>query len=263
MKETNHRYYRRQRPLFDARLYRARRNGDRNALGHAFRSIRGRAAGGQRSRVPFAPRPRPSPFAFGAEFPRQHLRIQIAGRRSHPVAQRRRIAEGRTSAVEICDPRPIFRSHARPRLHVFRRRPGRARQLRRSGVPASFRGGASGLPQNRRRRRARRNVSLHGRPGVFHQSGIECLSQLGHGRHRHDQLAGGQARARSRALLRHHRDGDRLRLLARGARRRHGNRYSGQPEAERRQCLQGGGGDGGRACRTFANASADRRWRMP
>ena len=58
-------------------------------------------------------------------------------------------------------------------------------------------------------------------------------------------LAGGQARARGRALLRHHRDGDRLRLLARRARCRDGDRYSGEPEAECRQRLQSSGGHGG------------------
>ena len=46
------------------------------------------------------------------------------------------------------------------------------------------------------------------------------LSQLGRRRHRHDQPAGGQARPRSRNLLRHRRHGHRLRLLARRPRRR-------------------------------------------
>ena len=39
--------------------------------------------------------------------------------------------------------------------------------------------------------------------GVFDQGRIERLPQLGHGRDRHDQPAGSQARARGRDLLRH------------------------------------------------------------
>ena len=36
----------------------------------------------------------------------------------------------------------------------------------------------------------------------------------------------------------------------------------GEPDEERRECLQGGGGERWRACPPRANASADRRWRM-
>ncbi len=59
---------------------------------------------------------------------------------------------------------------------------------------------------------------VHGRPAVFHQGGIECVSQPGHGCDRHDQPAGGQAGARSRALLCHRGHGDGLRLLASASR---------------------------------------------
>ena len=48
-----------------------------------------------------------------------------------------------------------------------------------------------------------RHLSLHGRTGFFDQGGIQALSQLGHGRHRHDQPAGSQAGQRSGNLLRH------------------------------------------------------------
>ena len=70
------------------------------------------------------------------------------------------------------------------------------------------------LPRGRRQCEAGRDVSLHGRSGVLHQGRIQRLPQLGHGRHRHDQPAGGQAGARSRDLLRDRRHGDGLRLLA-------------------------------------------------
>ena len=76
------------------------------------------------------------------------------------------------------------------------------------------------VPGRRRPRQEGRYLSLHGGPRVLHESGIGCLSLLGHGRDRHDQPAGGQARARGRNLLRHDRYGHRLRLLASGPRRR-------------------------------------------
>ncbi len=78
------------------------------------------------------------------------------------------------------------------------------------------------LPIGRRHRQERRHLPVHGGPGVLHQGRIEPLPKLGHGRDRHDQSAGGQAGARGGDLLRDRRHGHRLRLLASGARRRHG-----------------------------------------
>ena len=70
------------------------------------------------------------------------------------------------------------------------------------------------LPRGRRQRQSRRHLPLHGRAGVLDQGRVERLPQLGHGRDRHDQPAGSQARPRGRDLLRHRRHGHRLRLLA-------------------------------------------------
>jgi 5'-methylthioadenosine phosphorylase len=53
-------------------------------------------------------------------------------------------------------------------------------------------------------------------PAILDPGRERALSQLGLRRDRHDQHAGGEARARGRDLLRHGRDGDRLRLLASG-----------------------------------------------
>ena len=75
------------------------------------------------------------------------------------------------------------------------------------------------VPRRRRQCEAGRNLSLHGRSGILDQGGIERVPQLGHGRDRHDQPAGSQARARGRDLLRHRRDGHGLRLLASRTRR--------------------------------------------
>ena len=61
---------------------------------------------------------------------------------------------------------------------------------------------------------ARRHLPVHGRPAVFDQGRIQRLSQLGHGRDRHDQPAGSQAGPRGGNLLRHGCDGHGLRLLA-------------------------------------------------
>ena len=66
----------------------------------------------------------------------------------------------------------------------------------------------------------RRHLHGHGGPAVLHARREQPLPQLGLRRDRHDQHARGQARPRGRDLLRDHRHGDRLRLLARGARRR-------------------------------------------
>ena len=54
-----------------------------------------------------------------------------------------------------------------------------------------------GLQESGRNRKTRRNIPLYGRPTVFHESGIECISPPRHGRNRHDQPAGGQASPRS------------------------------------------------------------------
>ena len=53
-----------------------------------------------------------------------------------------------------------------------------------------------------------RHVYLHGRAAVFDQGGVESVSQLGHGRDRHDQSAGSEAGARGGDLLRDGGDGD-------------------------------------------------------
>ena len=46
-------------------------------------------------------------------------------------------------------------------------------------------------------RQAGWDLPVHGGPGLLDAGGIEPLPQLGHGRHRHDQFAGSEARSRS------------------------------------------------------------------
>ena len=70
-------------------------------------------------------------------------------------------------------------------------------------------------------------------PAFSTKSESESYRTVGLRRHRHDEPAGGQARARGRDLLRHDRARDRLRLLAPGPRPRHGGHGHRQPAAER------------------------------
>ncbi len=60
----------------------------------------------------------------------------------------------------------------------------------------------------------RRHLPRHGGPAILHARREPPLSLLGLRRHRHDQHAGGEARARGGDFLRHDRHGDRLRQLA-------------------------------------------------
>ncbi len=56
------------------------------------------------------------------------------------------LAQGGTPAARFRHSRSVLRPHARPRLHIFRRRIGRARQLCRSRLPATGRCGRTVLP---------------------------------------------------------------------------------------------------------------------
>ena len=118
----------------------------------------------------------------------------------------------------------IDRTKARAGV-VLRRRRGRPRRLRRSGLQRP--GGARRTRAAKRGRRARapgRHLRGHRRADVLDARRVAALPQLGRRRHRHDQPARGQARARGGDLLRDHRAVDRLRLLARDRGGRHASR---------------------------------------
>ena len=97
----------------------------RDAVRRAVGAVRHRHAARQAGRVSRAARRRPPAAAVGAELPRQHLRLQDARRRVHPVGERRRQPEGGVQAAGSGDPGPVLRPHARPDLDVLRPRPGR------------------------------------------------------------------------------------------------------------------------------------------
>ena len=60
-----------------------------------------------------AARPGAPALPVGAALPRQHLRLQEARRGAHPVAERRRVAQGGAPAARLRDPRSVRRSHER------------------------------------------------------------------------------------------------------------------------------------------------------
>ena len=84
-----------------------------------------------------------------------------------------------------------------------------------------------------------RHVRVHGRAAVLDRRRVERLPAVGHGHHRHDQPAGGEARARGGDLLRDDCARDGLRLLAPGPRL--GDRRDDHPEPDRRTPRPPGG----------------------
>ena len=92
---------------------------------------------------------------------------------------------------------------------------------------------ADAARDGRRDRPPRRHLREHGRAAVLDAGRVEAVSVVGHGRHRHDEPAGGQARARGGDLLRDARARHRLRLLAPGPRLGDGRPDHREPDAER------------------------------
>ena len=189
--------------------------------------------GGQGGRLSRAARRRTSAAALRAQLPREHLRVQDAGRRALLSASAVGSLKEEYAPLDLVIPDQFF-DRTKGRIstffgnglvghvafaHPFCRSPERHR----------LRGGGCG----RRHGAPRRHLRLHGRPAVLDARRVAALSPVGHGHHRHDQPAGSEARARSRDLLRDHRARHRLRLLASGPRfgdRRDDHR---QPDAER------------------------------
>ena len=112
------------------------------------------------------------------------------------------------------------------------------------------------LHGGRRRRAQGRHLRVHGRPAVLDAGRIEALSDVGHGHHRDDQPAGGEARARGGDLLRDDRARHRLRLLAPGPRLGDGRHDHPEPRRQRQDRAAGHRRGGRRGCPTSAPASA-------
>ncbi len=186
-----------------------------DALRRAQRRLRHRRARRRAHGLPAAPRPRPPHQPLRDQLPREHLGPEAAGRHAHRLDLGRRLDARGRQARRLRRDRPVLRPHAPPAGHLLRRGLRGARDVRRPGLrrgaPRAARRGPGAGPVRARRR----HLHEHGGPAVLHARRVAPLPQLGHRRDRHDQPAGGQARARGRDLLRHHRHGDRLRLLAR------------------------------------------------
>jgi 5'-methylthioadenosine phosphorylase len=94
-------------------------------------------------------------------------------------------------------PGPVLRSHQGAREHLLRQRAGRACRVRPSRLRTPGQGRARCVHQGRRHRpQGGTYVCMEG-PAVLDAGRVEALSRVGDGHHRHDQPAGGQARARA------------------------------------------------------------------
>ena len=189
---------------------------------------------GQGGGVPRPARHRPPADAVRAELPRQHLRDEDARRRAHPLGQRGRQPEGGVRAAATWSSRTSSsiaraaasaRSSARGWSRTSASRTRSASRCRRSPTTPRV--------DRRRHRPQGRHLRVHGRAAVLDAGGVGPLPAVGHGHHRDDQPAGGQARPRGGDLLHDDRAGHRLRLLAPDARLGDGGHDHRQPDAER------------------------------
>ena len=120
--------------------------------------------------------------------------------------------------LDIVVPDQFFDRTRGPRQHVLRRRHRGARRVRAPGVRRTGGAGRGVGPGRRRHASTRRGPTCAWRGRVLDARRVEGLPVVGIRRHRHDEPAGGQARARGGDLLHDHRAGHRLRLLAPRAR---------------------------------------------
>ena len=191
-----------------------------DALGRAFRRAALRPHRRHRRRLSRAPWPRPSLFAVDDQLPRQYRRPEARRRHGHHRALRLRLVPPRALSRHVRDDRPVRRPHLPAPVELFRHRLRRACLDGPSDRPASAQAPCR-RGRGRRRSRARDGGTYVCMEGPQFSSLAELLGYQARGRrrHRHDRRDRGEARARGRDFLRDRRHGDRLRLLARGARR--------------------------------------------
>ena len=225
-------------------------------LAHAARAARG---------VPGAPRRGPPADAERAELPGEHLRLQDARRRADPLGERRRQPEA-TSTRRRTSSSPTSSSTGRRGASA---RSSAAGWWRTSAFAHPVCGDLVGAWRTRRRAAVGARVHLGGTyvcmegPQFSTLAESQAVPVVGRGRHRHDEPAGGEARARGGDLLRDARAGHRLRLLAPRARlgdRRDDRR---QPDRRTRRRRRRSSPRRSAACRPRAAARAAARWRAP
>ena len=149
--------------------------------------------------------------------------FKTARRRTDHLGQRRRQPQAGIPAARHRRARSVLRSHqgrasARSSAAAWSAHVAFAHPI----CPELAKVGADAVAGGRRDRPSRRHVRVHGGSAVLDARRVEAVPLVGHGRHRHDEPAGGEARARSGDLLRHARARHRLRLLASGPRLGHG-----------------------------------------
>ena len=173
----------------------------------------------------------PSEINFRANiFALKQLGVRVAGQRRR---RRHRCASTLAPGHVVIPDQFIDRTVARPST-FFGERHRRARQPRRSGVRRARRRRRRRGARRRRHRAPRRHVHLHGGAAVLDPRRVAPVPAVGRRRHRHDQLAGGQAGARGGDLLREPGAGHRLRLLEVGRRARGDRRGAAHPGRQRR-----------------------------
>ena len=203
-----------------------------------------------------------------AQLPGQPVRDEGARRRVPALGLRGGLAQGGVRAARHADPRPADRPDAAAPLDLLRPRAGGPRGVRASLLPRALEADGRGLRRGGRAAPRGRHLRLHRGAAVLDPRRVAALPLLGRGRRRHDQPAGGQARARGGDLLRDARDGDRLRLLAPRARRGHGRQRDAG--ARRRTwpprapcCARSCGGSRSRARASASTRCATRCSRRP
>ena len=144
--------------------------------------------------------------------------------------------------LDMLVPDQLDRPHAAAPLDLLRPRARGPRGVRAPLLPRAVEADGRGLPGSRGQAPRGRDLRVHRGPAVLDLRRVAALPLVGRGRGRHDQPAGGQARARGGDLLRDARDGDRLRLLAPRARRGHGRERDEGAGAERRDGACGAAG---------------------
>ena len=208
-----------------------------------------RALRRRRVRVPAAPRARSPDPAERDRLPRQHRRAQARRRHRPDLGLRVRIAARGARAGHVRARRSVRRPHVRAREELLRHGLRRARLDGRPGLRAAPRRARGGRPRGGDPAPPRRRLPRDGGAAVLEPGRVGALPLVGLRRDRHDQHAGGEARARGGDLLCERRDGDGLRLLApaRGGRVGLGHRRGARRQRRARAPARGRARQGARA----------------
>ncbi len=187
---------------------------------------------GDRGGVPRPPRPRPPLSPSGIDYRANIDALKRAGV-TDLVSVSACGSSGRSSNRPVRARRPVRRPHL-SRASSFFGNGCVAHVSMAHPVGPALQARIAAAPRPRDRVSARAAPTSAWRPALLQLCRVDGLQGAELRRDRHDQHAGGQARPRGRDHLRHHRDGDRLRLLAtRTTTRRRGGGGGGGPRQRR------------------------------